>query len=134
MNAKHAIEEGQRSFVCEKLLGWKRGIHEEQSFADPSKTIKSERWISPNGMAERKLPPLTLDLIWECEEKLKERGDYQLLNRYAGILHDLLEDAVFNRELAQDSNCIPDVYGFEWIHASKEQRLAALVETLANRI
>lgn len=82
-----------------------------------------------NGNVHSEPPCLTLDWLHECEKKLVSE-DYQLANKYAGILHDILEDEVTERELAQDPNSIPDVYGFEWIHANAEQRLDALLKTI----
>ena len=112
-------QQDQLILVCEKLLGWRR-----------CETSGSECWIAPDGNhttnGRTTLPPLTLDLTWECEEKLsKEEFTYKdgfIWSQRCEYMSQL------ERIVVKESDHIQ--CNFEFYHASKEQRLAALVETI----
>lgn len=67
-----------------------------------------------------------LNAMAEAEKALKEKGDYQLLNTYAGKVCDVLDGEIKGRELA----CEPDVIGFEFLHATASQRAEAFLKTI----
>jgi hypothetical protein len=66
-----------------------------------------------------------LNAIHEAE-KIFHGMDYQFKNKYAGTLASILEAEV----LKSDPNCIPDVVGFEWIHATAPQRCEAFLKAI----
>lgn len=69
--------------------------------------------------------PIDLNAMHEAE-KVLITDDYQLRNKYAAELERVLE-----REMIKDDpNCIPDVIGFEWVHATARQRAEAFLRTL----
>jgi len=100
----------QLIFVCEKLLGWTDVV------ITPDGILVG---FNPNGEKgfRTSLPPLTFDLVYECEEKL---NDVQQ-RKYAMSLHESTNAGeTFGRGLNY----------FRILHATKEQRLAALVATI----
>jgi|SRR5882672_3568565 len=107
----------QLIFVCEKLLGWKYLPSSQDGELEPCYKWMSPAGIHAVGQFHDSLPPLTLDLIWECEEKL---DDVQQ-RKYAMIVHKRVNAGdTFGRGLNY----------FRVKHATKEECLAALVETI----
>jgi len=101
--------------ICEHL-GWKRGHIDEPSFANPATTIKRERWISPDGIAYRKLPDLTLDWMHSIECAMSD-DDY---TQYLYELHRVIEStsAWMNSILSLKAMAV---------RATKEQRAEAFL-------
>ena len=60
----------QKRIKIAEACGWKRGKRREASFADPSKDIEYDSWISPAGFPERKIPDYFADLN-ACHEMEK---------------------------------------------------------------
>lgn len=101
----------QRIFVCERLFGIKppepHQIAEGYSFQD---------WVDD-------LPPLTLDWLHACENKLSNL-DHQ---KFCLFLHKQVMGTLDNFDVNGTCNleCISRA-----VNASAEQRLSALVETI----
>jgi len=117
--------QSQLILICEKLLGWKfRYSYKDSRYLKFDKT-RIQAWHSPLGVRHGShtsdpngaLPPLTLDLIWDCEERLTIPQSIEYEKQ--------LEKAV-NGNFIHGETCliVPS-----W-HATAEQRLAALVETI----
>lgn len=98
---------------------------------------QSPQWMVPADMTEKPctmeymenefyLPKLTLDLMWECEEKLSKE---EFTDKLGFIWSQRCEYmSQLERIVIRDSNKIK--CNFEFYHATKEQRLAALVQTI----
>lgn len=70
-------------------------------------------------------PPLTLDLMWECEAVLEKIGLYP--EHYAAKLMETMPRRKTTMSGQRTSHMS---HYFDLIHATAEQRLAALVETI----
>lgn len=123
----------QRIFVVEKLLGWTHESAGKDSFNVPYPQFwrkEHETFTS--------LPPLTLDWLHVCEMQLMRLG----IKGHEYILHlweitGLQKNNGFLLPLPNDVpeiNLMIEKIWQLWVSASKEQRLAALVETLKGSI
>jgi hypothetical protein len=116
----------QHIFVCEKLLGWTQIRMAVRGSGAPERK-PSPHGIPPGKNYEAPLPSLTLDLIWACEEKLDneknllkdEEGFQSQRNLYRENLEHMIEPTCAEE----------DIY-WHTVHATKEQRLAALAQTI----
>ncbi len=106
----------QLVLICEKLLGWKNCRFDGESRCGNA----------PDAFGSwRQLPPLTLDLVHECETVLQTMGIYP--EHYAAKLMEMVprrKTTVSGQRTSHMSHY------FDLIHATKEQRLEALVETI----
>jgi len=101
----------QLILVCEKLLGWK---HFNRYLG--SDKVETGIWKGFDEYGKlSELPPLTLDLMWECEKRLA--------HLYPNYVQELFKLAPNDPDL--DPRTL-----WPLIHATAEQRLAALVETI----
>jgi len=111
----------QLVLVCEKLLGWKPfkvRIDDEWSPNDG----EYRTWWKDSCGLESPLPPLTLDLMWECEMQAMELWGFGFQATY--LLHLQNEVERMRRDLNHEQISV-------WMMcATKEQRLTALVETI----
>lgn len=110
----------QRIFVCE-WMGWDfdpieaRGWESQISNHCWCKNPDTSKLVIKFGTG---FPPLTLDWLHTCEEKL--HPNRELSEMYVGRLKDLVYRT-------KHSGCSID---FALLNATAEQRLAALVETI----
>lgn len=133
----------QLMLVCEKLLGWKWYRHPSaNSLKNPHYRFlahqvcheidQAPQWMIPADMTEKPcsleymeneffFPKLTLDLMWECQQKLSGRQ----WNEYC-IRLERTGEAPDNWEKINPSVVI----SAKLVNATAEQRLAALVATI----
>jgi|SRR6266436_5958113 len=102
MTKKPMTLDEQLVLVCEKLLGWIFGVSYNEFWRKGHETFT-------------KLPPLTLDLVHECEQKLNAD---QRVQYYYNLLK-VITGGYTRTET-----------DFAFLCATAEQRLAALVETI----
>lgn len=102
------------------VVGWKRGQVDEGSFIDPSRTIPSERWVSPNGHPERKVPDFLSDLNAMHE----------------AVLHQKAQDGAFmvgyllHLQKSSGDESFPGINVGTLVEATVQQRAEAFLRTL----
>lgn len=100
-------------------MGWERDS-KRCAFND-----KRHLWFNRNdGCCYEKTPPITLDLMYEAEGKLNYDQQYECGEWLRTII---LPDCIGKR----GAHSVPNGFGiFEVAHATKEQRLEALLKTV----
>lgn len=111
--------QSQLILVCEKLLGWRYKESSDKKHGDFS-------WYSPQGFEmQGEPPPLTLDLMHECWLKLTPEQKKECLWHLWNIVTNELATAPKSEFLSWGTGAVINLED-----STKEQRLAALVETI----